>query len=525
MPERYSSKTLREIVRIVASRFGGMIVIFAVAVAATALATYLVPRTYRSEVQLIARPARRTNSLETPAPLRELPLFIITQRQIIMSDYVIATAMMRLEGKKPPQIKGGISGSAASAELASALKQWQEKVGEYVSTHVEKMRKVRKRIDVVTPGGPEATYSQTFAIRVNWVEESDEKLPRGVSSREFAARRAYEFANYLLDAYKMRYVQLESERTAQAARFLVTQALSVAKTDLDIANKDYHSFIKNSVKADLVLIKSMVGQRDIAGLETGEVYLSRDIQGNINTIEARIAELKALKSSVDAELVKKDLSDLVVPDAVTTINPTITTLESKIVDLKLALNALEPRYKEEYKDLRNARKELQAAREDLRKEMSKQSRRLQQELASLEARRKEYTSQVAISRGKLEELAPKVVEYERLINMVQTAQRSYDEQRHRAMEASTAEKLALNPVLVSELDRPYIPDPDKPHRPIVWLNMLIGVLGGLVLALIYAFLADHLDHAIKSVEEAERYLGAPVLASVPRLGRNIISTK
>jgi len=524
MPERYSSKTLREIVRVVASRFGGMILIFAVAVAATALATYLVPRTYRSEVQLIARPAKRTGSLETDAPLRELPLFIITQRQIIMSDYVIATALMELEGQKPPQIKGGLSASAGT-ELANELKQWQEKVSQYVSSHVEKMRKVRKRINVVTPGGPEATYSQTFAIRVDWVEESDIKLPSDSDSKKLAARRAYEFAKCLLNAYKVRYVQLESKRTAQAARFLVTQALAVAKEDLDTANKDYHDFIKNSVKEDLALIKSLVGQRDIAGLETGEVYLSRSIKGNINAMNARIAELKSLKGSIDAELVKKDLSDLVVPDAVTAINPTVKTLESKILDLKLAVNALEPRYKEDYKDLKSAREELQLARQDLRKEMSKQSRRLQQELDSLQAKQTEFIKQVGASKSKLEELSPKVVEYERLINMVETAQKSYNNQRQRAMEASTAEKLALNPVLVSELDRPYMPDPDEPHRPIVWLNMLIGVLGGLVLALVYAFLADHLDHAIKSVEEAERYLGAPVLASVPRLGRNIIHTK
>ena len=45
---------------------------------------------------------------------------------------------------------------------------------------------------------------------------------------------------------------------------------------------------------------------------------------------------------------------------------------------------------------------------------------------------------------------------------------------------------------------------------------------GLVLALVYAFLADHFDHTIKGLDETERYLGTPVLASIPRLGRDII---
>jgi capsular polysaccharide biosynthesis protein len=52
--------------------------------------------------------------------------------------------------------------------------------------------------------------------------------------------------------------------------------------------------------------------------------------------------------------------------------------------------------------------------------------------------------------------------------------------------------------------------------------MLIAVVGGLILSRVYAFLADHFDHTIKSIDDAERYLGTPVLASVPKLARPVI---
>jgi capsular polysaccharide biosynthesis protein len=55
--------------------------------------------------------------------------------------------------------------------------------------------------------------------------------------------------------------------------------------------------------------------------------------------------------------------------------------------------------------------------------------------------------------------------------------------------------------------------------------MLIAVVSGLVLGLVYAFFADHLDHSLKSIDGAERYLGTPVLASVPKLGRIIAHSK
>ena len=54
------------------------------------------------------------------------------------------------------------------------------------------------------------------------------------------------------------------------------------------------------------------------------------------------------------------------------------------------------------------------------------------------------------------------------------------------------------------------------------MNMFIAVLGGLILSFVYAFLTDHFDHSIKGLDDAERYLGTPVLASVSKLGRRII---
>jgi capsular polysaccharide biosynthesis protein len=66
---------------------------------------------------------------------------------------------------------------------------------------------------------------------------------------------------------------------------------------------------------------------------------------------------------------------------------------------------------------------------------------------------------------------------------------------------------------------------DKPVKPIMLLNMILAVVGGFILSLIYAFSADHFDHSLKSIDGAERYLGVPVLASVPKLGRRMIRAK
>ena len=70
-----------------------------------------------------------------------------------------------------------------------------------------------------------------------------------------------------------------------------------------------------------------------------------------------------------------------------------------------------------------------------------------------------------------------------------------------------------------------MPAASSPHRPIIWLNVVIGLLAGIVLALTYAFLADHFDHSVKGIGDVETHVGVPVLASIPRIRRRIIRAR
>jgi uncharacterized protein involved in exopolysaccharide biosynthesis len=269
---------------------------------------------------------------------------------------------------------------------------------------------------------------------------------------------------------------------------------------------------------------NMVGGRAV-GAETGDASLATRFRGEINTLEARLAEVTALKKAVDDELTKDDDAALVVPDAVTRGNPVMEKLQGRIVEAKLTLNSLEPRYTDAFQEVQTARAELTAGLADLRTEMSKQSTRLQQELSTLAARHMVLTAKVTEDRKRVDELAGKVARYELLQKAVEAAQEVHNQELRRVVSAEMAENITRQPLLVSTIDAPSRPDPAEPRRPIVWVNMLIAAVSGLVLALVYAFMADHFDHSIKSIDGAERYLGTPVLASVPKLGRGMIRTK
>jgi uncharacterized protein involved in exopolysaccharide biosynthesis len=516
MSDTYTSRTLREITRIVASRFHGVVLIFLAVVIFIAAATIVSPRWYRSHVTLLARPGVAGNPLEASEAgvLRDnVSLFVMTQREIVASDFVLASALMKLDGLP---VAPEAPGQAAS---------WygSPRVGAFIRENAKRLRQLKEQVSVVTPGGPDATFTQNFTIRVD-CSTSAKTMPnsRRDTSRQAAAMRAHDLAEAVKEAYLMRFSELESRRSRQALDLLENQALASARLRLEGAATAFRDFIDNELKGDLLQVINMVGGRAV-GAETGDASLATRFRGEINKLDEQIAQVGALRAAIDKELAKSDDADLVIPDAVTAGNPSIQTLQAKIIDAKIVLNSLVPRYTDAHQEVSHTRGELALVQADLRGELTKQSDRLAQELAVLQARRAVLAGRVEEDRRRVDELAGKVARYDQLQRSVESAQAIFNEEQRRVVSAVTAEKLAQNPVLVSTLDDATYPDPREPRRPIIWLNLLIAALGGLVLALAYAFLADHFDHSIKSVDEAERYLGVPVLASVPRIRGRIIS--
>lgn len=79
------------------------------------------------------------------------------------------------------------------------------------------------------------------------------------------------------------------------------------------------------------------------------------------------------------------------------------------------------------------------------------------------------------------------------------------------------EQLTINENLERGLGQVVAPAvlPERPIRPKPLLNTLLGLLVGAVLGVGGAFLAEYLDNTVKTVEEAQRHYGVPVLARLP----------
>lgn len=521
MADTYTSRTLRELVRIVASRFLGMVLIFIIIVGAVIAASFYAPKWYRSEVQLMAQPTSVGNPLaKETASLRErVSLFVTTQREIILSETVLGAALMMLDDSSlaTPSAPVKDKGFLLSPKLEKNLPA-------FISEHTDDIRKLKDRVTVVTPGGPDATFTQTFKITVDWPEiRKEENGQTREERREKAADDCRELANYLVQAYLARSQQIETKRTAAASAFLKGKTMEEARRRVEDAESALGTEAEE-LGADLLPIASIIGNQ---GIDSGAAKNVTELESSISTVEARLAELTALKAAVTEQLTvaRKDPSMMAVPDEITSDNSVVRNLQEQITDLELKLNSLTPKYTKSYQEVDTTRKELNEAYNDLRKEMIKQEQRLAMSLRIKQAQRDNLRSRLAKFTADMKRIGPQAIRYNRLKEAAKAAKDYYEEQEKEYLASLQAASLAKNPILVSVVDSASQPDPNRPRRPILWLNILIACVGGLILALVYAFLADHFDHTIKSVDDAERYLGAPVVASVPKIGRRIIQTR
>jgi chromosome segregation ATPase len=417
----------------------------------------------------------------------------------------------------PPELPDDRAiGKALPMMTFDEMGELDQAVEKYIRENPEKLGKLRRRVSVVTPGGPDATFTQIMSIQVDWQEEVD-----GMSSektREEAAEACYELTGNILRAYLARYRRLNSLRIDKAGDVL-DKGLQIAKEELRKA-VDALSKLSEELGQDQVTVASIVGKQ---GIESGPAIQVSRLETRIHTVDSRLAELGALEEALSGELQKQPAA-MAVPDEVIQTNAVVSMLQQRVTDLKLQLNNLRSQYTDEYREVQTLESELTDAYADLRNEMQLQLSRVRTSIAMNQAQKKYLQTQLDTFQQRMKTLGPKAIEWDAAMQEVEAAQATVDQERERHIDAMRAKGLAENPVLLTVVDEPNHPNPADPRRPILWLNILIACVAGAVLALIYAFVADHFDHTIKSIDDSERYLGVPVVASVPKLGRGIIQT-
>jgi uncharacterized protein involved in exopolysaccharide biosynthesis len=221
----------------------------------------------------------------------------------------------------------------------------------------------------------------------------------------------------------------------------------------------------------------------------------------------------------------------------TTQNPgTTTILRDKLTTLELQENEMALRFKAENPTLRTLREEIRIVREKVAQQENSKSygngattsgslfAQLQQELLHNEAEYKALRAREEAHTGKLKEFQNRLstleqisVEFDHLMQARQIEdqnnrlyQTKFEELR--ISNAMDAEKIAG--VRVIESARIPLTPIDSKRT----LKLLAGVAFGLLGGIALAFISHLMSARLETVEDVQRHLNLPVLASIPRLG-------
>ncbi len=311
-------------------------------------------------------------------------------------------------------------------------------------------------------------------------------------------------ANRLVADYKEQYFETRYQATVESSGWLAKQLAD----------------LKNDVATSQQKLVDYQKQVGILGTdETHNIVMTRLEELNR---ELMIAESNRILAQTIVQLVRNGnpelISGLTSPAVLANSSVSVSTLSSletlraqkHILDLEYAessatFGAAHPKLAE----LQNKRNEVDAALHD---EDRRLATRAENDL--LAARNTEASLRASFDNEKeaANKLNDSAIQYTVLKHEVESKRDLYDGLLKKLGGAGVLAGLRSTNIVIVDPARPS----DRPARPIVVLNLAVGLLGGLLLGIGSAFLAENIDDSVVTADDAESISMLPSMGMIPQ---------
>jgi succinoglycan biosynthesis transport protein ExoP len=191
--------------------------------------------------------------------------------------------------------------------------------------------------------------------------------------------------------------------------------------------------------------------------------------------------------------------------------PDVQKLYLELMDLQAQQAAMSNELGPKHPDMAALLRQKASVEEQLDSAVAKQTRGVGEHLAATMERETALRQKYADLEAQGVVVRDLGARYEFLKNDVDTARQLHASLLKQQLETQVNSQLAPSNVRV--LERAEVPA--RPSKPNVPLNLAIGLLGGLVVAVSAAFASEYFDSSVKSSDEAEELLRLPTLATIP----------
>lgn len=415
------------------------------------LVTLALPKSYDSTVSLLLD-SRDEQSLAGPMPsMRERAGYMQTQMDVINSQRVASRVAKDLGLADNPAVKAAY----AEAGGKGPVEDW---VGQGLLQNLK------------------VTASQSNVILLTYRAEDP----------QFAMRAANAFARAYMDTV----LALRVGPTKQAAVWFDEQ-LKTLRKELEDAQGKLAAF-----------------QREKGIIVTDERMDIEITRLNELSAQALRAADVTYESQSRSGLASGSRSRENLPEVLG--NPVIQSIKGDLMRAEAALQELSTRLGPNHPQYQQQASQVAALRSKMGAEMSRVVAGVQNVTAQNRAREESLQAALAAQRQKVVEMRDAKNAASVLARDVETAQKAYETAQARYT-VNKVESGARSPNITILSDAS---EPVKPARPKVLLNLALGVVVGLMLGLAAVFLLELLDRRVRSPEDLDAALDAPVIGNL-----------
>jgi capsular exopolysaccharide synthesis family protein len=291
------------------------------------------------------------------------------------------------------------------------------------------------------------------------------------------------------------------------------------------ASSDAHAFLVQESER----LKEKLEKSERALQAYKEKSQSVSLEGSQNIIveklkelNARVTEASALRVQMEADAAQvKELHSGKAEDLLTIPRiaeaPEVVEQRKQVADMEATVASLNERYLEKHPKLIQAKSQLAELQTGLDRAIHEAAQRIVSKAQTAEESERQLRDALSEQETKALELNKMAIPYNVLAREVDSDRALYESVLTRLKETDVAESVDPN---VIEIVEPALPS-DAPARPRKKLVLAGGVVGGLFLGMFLSLALMAVDTSLKTVDQAEGYIGIPVLAAISKLSRKL----
>ena len=194
-------------------------------------------------------------------------------------------------------------------------------------------------------------------------------------------------------------------------------------------------------------------------------------------------------------------------------NDFIQRQKAELAGLQRQLGEISERLGDKHPEIIKLKSAIQIAEAKLQGEIAKVVASVRNQYLAAQAQETSLVTALEQQKGEALNMNRKGIDYGVLQRDAESNKQIYNSLLQRAKETGVSGELKTSNVRIVDAAQ----TPTSPVRPRRTMNLLGGVLGGLLCGIGFAFFFEYLDNRIKSPDEVKRHLGLPCLGLVPAL--------